>query len=60
MKDINISLSLEKIIDLVLAEQKAGIKKHLVNTVGQPGADLVDQYVPDPNGILSVIRSLNE
>lgn len=59
MKDITLNLSLDKIIALVLAEQKAGIKKHLVNTVGQQGADLVDGYVPDANGILSVLISLN-
>ena len=60
MKEITLNLSLDKILELVLAEQRAGIKKHLIATVGQPGADLVDSYVPDPSGILSVLKSLNE
>jgi hypothetical protein len=60
MKDVTLNISVDKIIELVLAEQKADIKKHLLTTVGQPGADLVDSYVPNPSGILSVLKSLNE
>ena len=60
MNEITLKLSISKIVDIALAEQKAGIKKHLMATVGQPGSDLIDSYVPAESGILQMLLALTD
>lgn len=60
MEEITIKISLSKLIELALAEQRLGIKKHLISTLGQPAGDILDKYQYTGESILTVIKSLTD
>jgi len=60
MDDIKITVSLEKIIELALSEQRFAIKKYLTGILGQPAGDLIDKYTPAETSILDTFKSLTE
>lgn len=59
MDDIKITISLNKIIELALSEQRFAIKKYLTEILGQPAGDLLDKYEPSGGSILDAFKSLS-
>ena len=59
MEEIVLKLSLSKVIELILNEQRADIKKFYTNTVGQSAGDILDTYVPSDSPILNTLKALN-
>jgi len=60
MGDITLKISLDKILELALAEQKADIKAYYNSTLGNQTADMLDQFTPKASSILEVLKSIND
>lgn len=60
MEDITIKISLSKLIDLVVEEQRLGIKKYLISTLGQSAGDMLDKYQSTESTILDTIKGLTD
>lgn len=60
MEDIKITISLNKIVEIALQEQKFAIKKYLTGILGQPAGDLIDKFTPTEGSILDTLKTLSE
>ena len=54
MEDITLHISLTKVIEMVLQEERMKIKKFYATQLGQPTADYMDQYVPTESEVLAM------
>ena len=60
MNDITVKISLDKIVDLALAEYKVNLKAYLTSVSGTGTADLVDGFIPSPPSILTALQTLSD
>jgi len=58
MEEIVIKLSLSKVIDLILAEQRADIKKYYTTAISPDAGNILDAYVPSELPIASTLKAI--
>lgn len=56
MEEIEVKISLTKVLELALAEERNKIRKFYLDTLGKPTADIMDTYVPTESEILKLIK----
>lgn len=56
MEEIEVKISLSKILELALVEERNKIRKFYLDTLGKPTADIMDTYVATESEILKLIR----
>lgn len=54
MEDITLHISLAKVIDMVLQEERMKIKHFYAKTLGQPTADYMDTYTHTDSEVLKM------
>lgn len=56
MEDKVFELSFNKVLDLLLKEERANIRKFYLDTLGKPTADMMDTYEPTESEILKILK----
>jgi len=54
MEEITLHVSLTKVIEMVLQEERMKIKKFYATSLGQQTADYMDTYVPTESEVLAM------
>lgn len=56
MDEITVNISLDKLIQLALIEERQRIRKFYLDSLGKPTADIMDSYTPEESNILKIIK----
>jgi len=53
-----VKVSFDKILELALQEERMKIKKHYLDVLGKPTADIMDTYVCTESEVMKLIKTL--
>lgn len=58
MEDQYFQIPVKKVIELVLTEERAKIRKHYLDALGKPTADVMDSYIPTESDVLKMFDKI--